>query len=388
VTSAEFARLIHNGHGRAIVYARSHDVSAFCDVILDAVLHCRTFDPIFDGTQAGYIWELLETLPGRQFYLDEIVHAMPSSGDGYDAELLYLLTYYMAADGDKRARRILYESFPPGPGRADSIGNVFVWIDGMKGFLFAAGKLGELHRDHPKAIQGSMDFCARESLGDEAVDVALAEAGRTNPHIETYREQMERNRNRPSKREPKPPIEEVAQALLETTDAATQAALLRTFCFRAFPGNPMLILGLTSSSDATVSRRAFGALEFLTHPAIRELAFSLIANGAPDRGRAILLLENNHESGDHRIALDWYAAESDPESSHDLGRGLRNLWEKHADPATYEEMLRARYEKEPCGFCRSGVVKELIAINSLPPEWREECAVDAYDETRELVSGC
>src|SRR5688572_28298248 len=65
-----FQESIKAGLGRGILYARDHDVRPFRDVILDACLHCYSADPRTEGTRAGYMLELVNLLPDRQFYCD------------------------------------------------------------------------------------------------------------------------------------------------------------------------------------------------------------------------------------------------------------------------------------------------------------------------------
>ena len=117
----QFSRVLHQGRGRAILYARDHDVSEFRDVILDACLHCRALDPQGEGTRAVYTLGLLDTLPDRQFYCGEVLKALPACEDDWDALELFHFAACLACDGDERAKRAMYESFKPGPRHGESI---------------------------------------------------------------------------------------------------------------------------------------------------------------------------------------------------------------------------------------------------------------------------
>jgi len=81
VNKSNFQELIKAGLGRGILYARDNDVRPFRDVILDACLHCYSADPQSEGTRAGYMLELVNLLPDRQFYCDEVLNSLSNSGD-------------------------------------------------------------------------------------------------------------------------------------------------------------------------------------------------------------------------------------------------------------------------------------------------------------------
>lgn len=59
----EFRRLLHDGRGRAIQFARANDVSAFRETILDACLQCHAVDPHGEGTRSGYMLDLVRNQP-------------------------------------------------------------------------------------------------------------------------------------------------------------------------------------------------------------------------------------------------------------------------------------------------------------------------------------
>ena len=134
---------LHNGLGRAILYARDNDVQQFRDMILDACLHCHAVDPQCEGTRAPYMLELASLLPDRQFYCDQVLKALPGSGDDWDAVQRFEFAAQMWFSGDDEdAKRLMYECFNPGPSMGVSIAIKFVRMDELKGLLFAAAKIG------------------------------------------------------------------------------------------------------------------------------------------------------------------------------------------------------------------------------------------------------
>lgn len=146
---------------------------------------------------------------------------------------------------------------------------------------------------------------------------------------------------------------------------------LPIFLDRPYPLPPAPLLELAPHSGDAVL-----ALAHIRHPAVRELAFQLIATNAPHRGHAARLLWKNYEPGDIDIVLSWFLAEADPATRHHLGIALRQQTDAHH--------LHI-YEHTPCSECRSYVVADLIERNSLPPAYRAECLYDASDTTRSLA---
>jgi hypothetical protein len=334
----QFSRVLHQGRGRAILYARDHDVSEFRDVILDACLHCRALDPQGEGTRAVYTLGLLDTLPDRQFYCGEVLKALPACEDDWDALELFHFAACLACDGDERAKRAMYESFKPGPRHGESIAIDFVRMDGLRGLLFAIEKIsalvaaGGVDVDLGYLISQSFEICGEQETLD-----ALRAAGRENPQIEAYRlaagaerqrwaaqdaerdrinalsyEQLRRElpvlkRSRLwawGKHAGEDELERAAQGLISAQDPADQMAHLRIFGLRRFPLDPRILLQLAASDQTQVAATATKALSHIEHSSLRELALRLVRDRLAGRRDAIQLLGVNFEPEDHGMVLD------------------------------------------------------------------------------------
>jgi len=420
VNRAQFSRAIGLGLGRAVVYARNHDVSEFRDVILDNCLHCRAFDPQSEGTRAVYTLDLLDALPDRPFYCGEVLKALPACGDDWDALELFHFAACLTSDGDDRAKRAMYESFKPGPRHGESIAIEFLQMDGLDGLLFAIEKIsalvaaGGVDVDLGYLISQSFEICGERETLD-----ALRAAGQRNPRMEAYRlaagAERERRPARDAERDRinalsyeqlrrelpalkrsrlwawgkhagEDELERAAQGLIAAQDPADQMAHLLVFGLRRFPLDHRILLQLAVSEQTQVAVAATKALSQIAHPSLRELPLGLVRNRLPGRRDAIELLGVNFEPGDHDMVLDWFEAEDDPEVLHSMGMDLEDFWERHPDDGTVVRMLCALYEKGPCSFCREGAVRRLIQRGALSDEMREECAWDANADIRELVA--
>ena len=414
-----FSRAIHLGLGRAVLHARNHDVSEFRDVILDACLHCHVFDPQTEGTWAAYMLDLLDALPDKQFYCEEVLKSLPACGDDWDAVQRFYFAACLAREGFADAKRAMYESYRPGPTHGESIAIDFVEMDGLEGMLFAVEKLSALAMaeggdlDLGYLLSQTVELCGEQETLD-----ALRAAGQQNPQVEAYRLAAGAERDRLATRDAErdrinalsydqlrrelpavklyqlwawgghasdEDIERAAQGLIAAREPADQLTHLRIFKRRRFPIDHSVLLRLAASDETQIASAAAKALAHIAHPSVRELALRLFRDRLPGRQDAIALLGVNFESGDHDMVLDWFEAEDDPEVAHSMGMDFKDFWERHPGDGTAVRMLCALYEKGPCSFCREGAVRRLIERGALSDEMREECALDANEEIRELV---
>lgn len=417
----QFRHLLELGLGRAILYARDHDVRGFRKLILDACLHCYAYDPQIEGTRADYMLELVGLTPEKEFYHERVLDALPGSADDYDAVQRFRFAACLAFDGNEHAKRVMYESYKPGPKMGEEIGIDFLQMDGIKGLLFAAEKIGALLMATTEKVDlGWLLSVARESLGEQDTRDALRKAGAENPRIEAYRLADEASRNRLDERfsksgeminatyeqlKPKLPemaftwitswgerasdadLDRAALGLAAARNPKDRYAHLRIFARRRFPLDIQLLLSLADVEQECVGLGALKALSQITDPAVRQLAFRLVEMRAKWRGEAIELLAQNFMPGDHAVALRWFEAEEELETQHALGMDLTDLWERYPDEESEVPMLRALYERGPCSFCREKTVRRLIERRALIEELWSECSYDANDEIRELVKG-
>ncbi len=417
----QFRHLLQLGHGRAILYARDHSVEGFRNVILDACLHCRAYDAQMEGTRASYMLDLLDLMPGKESYYDEVLNALPGSGDDWDAAQRFHFAACLALDGNDRAKRVMYESYNPGPQKGEAIAIEFLQLDGIDGLLFASEKIGALMMAKTEKVDlGWLMSAAKETFGEQEAREALRKAGAGNPRIEAYRLAEEESRNHLDDRLRKSgemmgaSYEQVRPKLLEMTSGwiaswgtrandadldhparglaaarspKEQYAHLRIFARRLFPLHIQLLFSLVDVEEERVGLAATSALSQIVHPEVRQHAFRLVETRAKWRGEAVELLARNFKPGDHAIALRWFAAEDDLETLHSFGMDLTDLWERHPDDETEVPMLLAMFERGPCSFCREKTVRRLIERGALTEELRLECSHDANGDIRDLAKG-
>ena len=415
---AQFRHALQVGHGRAVLYARSHDVSKFRDIILDACLHCWAVDPTCEGTRSGFMFEVIDKLPDREFYFNEVLKALPADLENWDSVQRFWLACNLVDADDARAKQAMYDAYQPGPRFGESIGNSFIAMDGMKGLLFAAEKIGELLIEGRSDVDlGWLISSAKDKLGEQLVLDTLRSTAILNPRVNAFFKAIEASPDKwpdaewdafPNQtyeelkskiamprwwirlgtwaeRASDEEFEKAAHGLLAASDPEEQIGHLKIFGNSPFPLDAAPIFKLAESGDGRIAYAALRALGQRSLPAVRELAFRLIETGSPHRDEAIDLLQWNFEPGDHALALDWFNTETDVEVLHSFQSSLRKLWKKHPEPSSEVAMLLTLYERGPCSFLREFEVRRLLELNALPDPLREECAWDANDDVRDLV---
>ena len=413
MTKDEFREAVWMGLGRAIVWAQNHDVREFRDVILDAWLNCRAIDPQFEGTRAPFMLELVNLLPDKSFYREELLRALPVCGDNWDGVQCFRLAYYLAIEGDEEARSAMYASFSPGPRMGETIGGMFTELAGIDGFLFAAEKIGNSMlpgREEPRL--GELIYSADERINEVQMTQALLEAGKLNAGIEAYRLKVLAKKLHPeplvqefsySKLKPKllalkdrhlpwwgrkataEDLNLAAVDFMNSTKPEEQLCYLRIFSGARFPLDAAPLIKLVQSPDAQVVLLAASALEQIEHPELRELALRQIEIGSVGRESSICILVKNWEMGDQEIVLRLIEQEQDRDILHSYIRDMWKVFEVYPDEAFEVRVMRVAYERCPCNFCRINVVSRLIELDALPAAIRAECAFDSNDEIRVLV---
>jgi len=419
MNAEQFRESLHLGLGRGILYVRDHDVSEYRDVILDACLHCYSYDVQVEGTRADYMYELVRLLPDKAFYHDAVLSALAGSGDDNDAVQRFRFALRLSMDGHEYAKRMMHESYNPGPSRGESIGMNFLDMDGIQGLLFIAERMGAVLLAKPgESDIGWIISRSKAEFGEQAAWDALRDAGSSSPNIEAYRLACEASEAALHRKDPirkeipamsyaelldrvpanKPyllwkwgeqasdqELKLAARGLIAARDPKVQLRHVRIFTQRQFPLPPDALISLAEVEEDRVGFWAVRALAHVTDPAVRQLAFRLVGSDVESRGEAVALLNKNFEPGDHEIVLGWFEAEQDIEIRHSFGTDLQEFWKQHPDEGSEVRMLKSLYENSPCSHCREFALERLIELNALTKEMRAECAYDANNDIRDLV---
>ena len=428
----EFAHAVRFGFGRAILWLQRHDPAPYRDLILEAALIDYRYDSS-EFVRSEYTSRLIELSAVGPDVSVALSDAVKIARDDMEGDHVVDLTAHLARGGDQHLRRALYAVLRSDPWR-DRVYNAVIEADGITGLLHVADLMGG--RDsptdaYPGEDQHSAFHRAESSHGAEAAWAALDCASRSRRRIAAFcrcvrrydremaakrgrQEQplsdadvehllgLPRRRRRGARRgrfhpalhrwartAPDESLIRVAQALVELPDDDCRLRdYLRVFHVRQFPLEPDRLIELVRLADVRIpigdqyeNRRArigFDALRALwkvRHPAVRALAFELIADSQWQAGAYDLLIEN-FEPDDLPMLLQRFRQEPDEEHRHHLADTIGDLCERY-HPTDEVEILLMLYENTRCTVHRGSWVRYLKEQDRLPSWLDRDCELDA-----------
>jgi len=163
-------------------------------------------------------------------------------------------------------------------------------------------------------------------------------------------------------------IDRAATDLIAETDKAKIKAYLGIFRRRAFPGDPTVLFPLLGSADRRIEFDAANVLGRISHPAIRDLAFRLIAEQRPAVGARVL--RSSRQEGDLATLTEVLnELIGDEDTYHGVGLSVLDMLKHSADGSgEARQILLHIYENGPCSGCR-GYAVDLLAKAGCIPEW-------------------
>ncbi len=176
----DFSEMLERGLGRAVLYAHANDITPFRDVILNACLHCQSYDAQCEGTRSDFMFEIIQSTPDVGFYREGILAGLAAltDEDTYDAPQRYELAALFATQGDAEARQALYDKFTANPALDDYAGIYeIVRVEGVTGMKFVAALVGSALsiNEGDDYVAASVFMEIEEQIGEEAANHTLAE---------------------------------------------------------------------------------------------------------------------------------------------------------------------------------------------------------------------
>jgi len=420
----QFARALHQGLGRPILYARSHDTAAFADLIL----HACCYNPIYDRQtgvdRAPYLYELITATGAEAYFRSHILAALADPDDEMDEELLFDLALHIAQDGDGTAHTAIHTRFLDNVSSGETIrADQLIALDGNTGLCFVVEQIGA-------AMERAVDFTESwlpERLLDD-LEAAFTDDPSVlyDPRVATFRlavcgspaEQRAREEAEARRRQLRDTLtsltyEEVREAveaklfsvmsmsrwaqqateqelhraandLLTVSDPRLLQLLIFIFVERDFPGGHRPLLPLLDRPELLLTFRAALALARFCHPELRTRALALLAQ--PETFEpGLILLVGNHEPSDYALLTVLAQQQTDDDALHALVWRVHELLTRAPAPEAIE-LLLTLYERGPCAQCRLKVVTHLVNLGALPAQLAEECRFDANADVRALVA--
>jgi hypothetical protein len=392
------------------------------------------YDQQCEGSRADYLYQLLAGDPDLQFYRDTILSAARTTEDLHDLEQLLDFAVLFAREGDTEARDVIYERFRRSCHTSETMDldgeYQIIELDGAEGLVTVLDGLVASSRGEDWVLESAVEEAEMATSISEVCSMLL-QAREKYPNIaaaldvlkdvyspdwspERIVEEREAaaNRRLSSRQEVHPGMtwrevksspdferiihdwpqstsdeefEACARDLDPNDEPKRLQRHLRAFRKRPFPLDPKPLIDLVDSASETTAIHALNALELVHHDDVRAL-FERLRYDQAWSHRAVGLLRHNYREGDEAIILEMLAGESDPDNLHVMCIDAMYVHEDNPlEPAA--QTLLSIYDKTPCSVCRYKCLGHLQAIGAAPDWMLEECAFDAYADTREMVAG-
>lgn len=430
LSKTRFRRLLHSGHGRAALHVRRFGLDGVADMVLDACLHDRAYDPQCEPSRDEWLFTMFENTLHYARFATAIVERLAETDHDHDLLQCCGLAEILSWHGDERAgpavRRRVLPLVAAHPehwiGRRSLIG-----IYGADAVVALARCYGQSLRQSPEAEPPTLQNLDLDpELGCEAL---LADLARDDEDLAAYLAYCAAESAKP---EPAPsrtpywetlsrddPLQQIldghAQALrprhvarlgralsdaqrmrlIEHLECKADESVCETLlhAFRLQPPDRLFprLLSFGESHNPALREAAIYVLCQLDDVRVGELGRRLLA--APDFPSAetidderIRLLTNSLQDGDPAlIHAALRRAGRNREALHTLGLDILHLAGHNASPALVT-LLDWIYEHSPCSMCRSDAVAKWTERAPLPAKILEEGVFDADETIRELAS--
>src|SRR5438477_3907656 len=107
----EFENTVSLGLGRAVLHLLDHDARPYREIILDACLHNKAYDPQVEGSRAVYMLEMMRASGELAFYADAVIRSLVEDACDRDTSQRFQIARLLAQDGYQSARQAMHSAF-------------------------------------------------------------------------------------------------------------------------------------------------------------------------------------------------------------------------------------------------------------------------------------
>lgn len=426
---SEFKRAMCCGLGRcAIELSTTENIKKYKDIVLWGCLHNLSYDKLFEGTRAYYVYKLTEFFQDEIFFLRPLAEKFSSFSFYVNSDIFAHcceLLCCFAEFGNDFAEQILKKKYADLKAflieesnnekwekASVNFENLSIFLDSLYGFPFfckICKDMGKLFL-HNKTADFSWFYSNAESkFGKKRVQTFLKKkAAKEEEYAVFYNTACWGNNNLALK-------EEIAEKLIEkvikttdslknrcrlrytknskqckflaemiksTSDENRKAELLQCFCEECPIENEELIRYYQKGSVA-LKRESLRILSERRGSGLREFAIGVLQEDCIN-GNAVRLLLNNYLPGDEKIlfsALTKLKIDyKDRENWHGAFSAVM-VADLKKIPVP-KEVYYFIYENSLCSFCRQGALRRLARKRWITEDVLNECLYDSDYEIR------
>lgn len=442
----KFKAALHRGQGRAFMHARRFGLGGLDEVLIDALLHDRQYDPQCECGRFAWLLDLIARDPIGERVLDAVIPRLGEPTENFwDATQRCAVAQLLAARGRADARTALYQCLRICKDSSDVIGpSEIIELDGADGLLRVASFLGALNdTDRERCADNSPIRWYDEAHGEGAARRILEHAAVHSKEVAAYlraiepegtgNEQSEPTRDRgylnvnnvqfqaqareshadkmrrisardviESVRTESGPwaciwliswggyaavadLRTIRDELSREEDPERIQRYLRPFTHGVLPELDPCFLRLANHEDTRVRDLAQRAASHYAHPDVRKLALDRLSAGQFVHSE-VLLLKKNFQAGDAALLMGALRPDVDIHDLHGVGHDLLKVFSTNKTPECLEPMLFL-YEHTPCSNCREDAVEIMMSTNTAPAWVLDECRFDCASSLRSRVGG-
>jgi hypothetical protein len=417
MTSEEFRQAINNGLGRTVLHIRTHSWKPYAEAIEYVCLHNTAYDPQCEGSRAEYVYEIVRLTGEPERFAKIVAEGLLNALEYWEVAHLFDMAALFAKDGYGGVREAMLKKFGWDEERKDFLGGEqIVSVDGEKGLLLVAERIGMWMEGHPEYwVDDSLLKGEAEGWGERV----LAEGAMTSVNVQRYREGMAKYKAEAGRRGRTPEyrnwsyaelrerivveggkvprgwlfgwgqhaseeaVREAAADLLKEKDGERLVAYLRIFNRRRFPLDHGRLIQIARGVDGEAAIASCRALRHLKDESVRELAIEMMDAGR-GVGDAVEMLVLNYVGGDEQRIEKLLAAQGNDEDFHWCGHAALHLFEANVEAEAVGTMM-LMYERGRCSNCRTGAVRVLMGRGVIPEWMVEECLFDSSEEVRDAA---
>jgi len=423
----EFEAALQRGQGRAFLHVRKYGLQNVADLLLEACLHDKAYDPQCEDSRAEWLLEMFRDSSEYEIFATSILTALGNETEGWDLLQSCEIAALMALNGDEEAHSaLLLRVMRQSEGIDDNwVGaSELVRVEGVDAVVKLARNYGNLLLKNPDEEPPPLAQLYDGNVPIEARNT-LEELSSADPKIRAYWEHnlrdeaqgsysKEKYHERIRREYPLQKILEYAAAeagkypnyYLSFGRTATQEELEIVFSRLITEPNEQVCMRLlwvfrrvemprlhprlwvfVKSNNEQLRNAAFKALSQISDLAIGEFARQKLRNGESieENSELLDLLVHNYQPGDGDIILNAIQeVKTGSENTHWIGLSILDICDENEAPDLYEA-LKWIYENGPCSCCRQYSVERIVKLKMIDPEVIEECLFDANGDLQKIA---
>lgn len=411
-----FKQAIKNGTGEAILILMDNPLVNLDELIIEACTHNLAYDPQCDGTRANYLFEILKLSKNKEVIEDTVIeNLLHAYEDGWDTTLLFDFGRVLAFNGNRKARKALYERYSKNiePDYDFSETDALVLLDGLKGLEFTAEIQGKnIKLDSKYWIDDWLLEVCQEYYPSSSPKQYLIDKSLNNVHLHTYLSKLEETTSLRENRKPRPqwtfssitelirkrkPIGHYAGKNLKEheliklvgdfqkeCDEKKIELYLRVFSKVKYLGDISYIISFISSKNSRIANLALSVLGHTNDPIIRDI----IENNYTDLNFLkdnLQLFVSNYKFKDIDLLSCIIDHLKNEDETHSVVGDVIDILEYNTIEKP-SKLLNPLYRINNCSICRKRMIKILMRSGDLSDDIFRELKHDCDEEIRELSS--